>query len=419
VQQRTADLTAVVEENLAGAHVVRGMAAERQQIAALERAAERQRWAAEEEIRLRARYQPLLEALPRLAIALFVLYGGYLAVHGEVTVGTLVLFTVYVAFLQHPFRVLGFIVMMGQRARASAGRIFEVVDAQPEIVTPPGAPDLIDPLGLVTFEHVRFGYGDGPDVLHDVSLELRPGETVALVGRTGCGKSTLARLVPRFYDVRDGRVTVDGHDVRELTLESLRTHVGIVLEEPFLFTSSIRDNIAFGRPDALLDDVQEAARAAGATAFIEELPDGFDTVVGERGYTLSGGQRQRISIARMLLHNPKVLVLDDATSAIDVQVEQQIHDALERLLEGRTTLVIAHRLSTIAVADRVAFLKDGVIAATGTHRELLDTVPEYADVLLHIEDRAAAAMQQDKQAPAPPSWSDADADLPRSLDDLR
>ena len=264
------------------------------------------------------------------------------------------------------------ILMMGQRAAASAQRIYEVLDEQPDVVDRPGAVDLVECRGDVHFDDVSVRRTpNGTPVLDDFELHLRPGETVALVGRTGSGKSTVARLLARFYDVTGGAVRIDGHDVRDLTLPSLRHHIGMVLDEPFLFSVSIRDNIAYGRPDAPFDDVVAAAAiAAGADDFIRALPEGYDTVVGERGYTLSGGQRQRIAIARTLLVNPPILVLDDATSAIDVQIEQQIHDALRELMAGRTTLIIAHRLSTISLADRVAVLEGGRVVAEGTHAEL-------------------------------------------------
>jgi ATP-binding cassette subfamily B protein len=271
--------------------------------------------------------------------------------------------------------------MMGQRASASAKRLYEVLDEKPEIVDSPTAVDLSDVRGDVEFHGVRFGYADGPDVLDTLSLRLDSGETVALVGRTGSGKSTVARLLPRFYDVREGCVTVDGHDVRDVTLHSLRDAVGIVLDEPFLFSASVRDNIAYGRPDADFTDIERVARLSGAHEFIMELSEGYDTVIGERGYTLSGGQRQRIAIARTLLVNPPVLVLDDATSAIDVQVEQEIHAGLRTLFAGRTTLIIAHRLSTISLADRVVLMDGGRIVADGTHAELLANTPLYAEVL--------------------------------------
>ena len=296
-----------------------------------------------------------MENLPRLGMALTLLYGGYLAIDGKVTVGTIITFSSYVLLLQAPFRMLGFFMIMSQRAAASAERIFEILDTPAEIVDRPGATDLVDPAGAVTFDDVSFRYGaDDPLVLDDFDLEVRAGETMALVGGTGSGKSTVARILLRFYDADEGAVRIDGHDVRDLSMASLRHHVGMVTDEPFLFSSSIHDNIAYARPDATMDEVVAAAKAANAHGFILELSDGYDTVIGERGYTLSGGQRQRIAIARTLLADPAVLVLDDATSAVDVRVEAEIHEALERLSEDRTTIVIAHRLSTIALADRVA-----------------------------------------------------------------
>jgi ATP-binding cassette subfamily B protein len=302
-------------------------------------------------------------------------------------------FNVYLLMMQAPFMMLGMLIMMGQRASASAERIYEILDEQATIVDRPNAVDLSDSRGDVRFEHVRFAYGtqsrvalsveDGgnPDVLSDFNLHLRSGETVALVGRTGSGKSTVARLLARFYDVSDGAVFVDDHDVRDLTLTSLRANTGVVLDEPFLFSLSIRDNIAYGRPDASTEEVLAAAQAAGADGFVRRLPAGYDTVVGERGYTLSGGQRQRIAIARALLINPPILILDDATSAIDVKVEQKIHSALRVLMQDRTTWIVAHRLSTISLADRVVLLDGGKIVADGTHAELLVSTPLYSEVL--------------------------------------
>ncbi len=284
--------------------------------------------------------------------------------------------------------MLGMLIMMGQRAAASADRIYEILDEQPTVTDSPDAVDLVDCKGDVQFSHVDFAYNDDAEqlVLADFDLHIRPGETVALVGRTGSGKSTVARLLNRFYDVKHGSVRIDGHDVRDLTLASLRANVGVVLDEPFLFSMSIRDNIAYGKPSASLEEVERAARAAGAEEFVLDLPEGYDTVVGERGYTLSGGQRQRIAIARTLLVNPPITVLDDATSAIDVQVEQVIHAGLRTEMEGRTTLIIAHRLSTIALADRVVLLDQHKVVADGTHTELLETTPLYAEILAQASE---------------------------------
>ncbi|HEY5024677.1 MAG TPA: ABC transporter ATP-binding protein [Acidimicrobiales bacterium] len=392
IQARLADVATIVDENVNGVRVVRSFAAEKEQLRTLAKAADKVQWGYVKDADLRARWTPAVQNLPQVGLALVLGFGGYMVIHGTLGLGAIVAFNSYLLMLQAPFMMLGMIIMMGQRAAASAERIYEILDEEPTIVDRPGALDLVDCTGDIRFEKVGFSYGpDLPLVLRHLDLHLRPGETVALVGRTGSGKSTVARLIPRFYDVTQGAFTIDGHDVRDLTIESLRANVGVVLDDAFLFSVSIRDNIAYGRPDADIADVETAARAAGADAFIRELPEGYDTVVGERGYTLSGGQRQRITIARTLLVNPPILVLDDATSAIDVQVEQQIHDALRVLMEGRTTLIVAHRLSTISLADRVVLLEDGRIIADGTHTELLETTPQYAEVLAQAEPDAAAA----------------------------
>ncbi len=390
VQGRLADVATTVEENVTGVRVVKAFAGERQQIGQLARQAAALRWASVQVTDSRARYAPLMENLPRLGMALTLLYGGHLAIDGRVTVGTIITFSAYVLLLQAPFRMLGFFLMLGQRAAASAGRIFEILDTPPDVVDRPGAVELTDPDGLVEFEGVRFRYGTdddpGPDVLAGFDLRIEPGETMAIVGGTGSGKSTVARALLRFYDVAGGAVRIDGHDVRDVTAVSLRHHVGVVSDEPFLFSTSIAENIAYARPDASRAEIEDAARAANAHDFVSRLSEGYDTVVGERGYTLSGGQRQRVAIARTLLADPAVLILDDATSAVDVRVEAQIHEALERLSADRTTIVIAHRLSTIALADRVALLDGGWVIALGTHQELLAGEPRYREILATAVD---------------------------------
>jgi ATP-binding cassette subfamily B protein len=394
IQARLADVATIVDENINGVRVVKSFAGESRQLTLLARAADRLQWSYVKDADLRAQFTPAVQNLPQVGLALVLLVGGYLVVHDRLTVGDILTFSFYIVMLQAPFQMLGMLIMMGQRAAASAGRIYEILDEQPSIVDRANAVDLDECRGDIVFDRVRFGYlADGPRVLDGLDLHLAPGETVAVVGRTGSGKSTLARLLARLYDVDDGAVHIDGHDVRDLTLASLRANVGIVLDEPFLFSVSARANIAYGRPDADLADIRAAAVAAGAEEFIEALPEGYDTVVGERGYTLSGGQRQRIAIARTLLVNPPILVLDDATSAIDVQVEQRIHAALRDLMRDRTTLIVAHRLSTISLADRVVLVDGGQIVADGTHAELMATTPLYAEVLAQGE-REGALVQE-------------------------
>jgi ATP-binding cassette subfamily B protein len=390
IQARLAGVATVVDENVNGVRVVKSFAQEQAELDKLTRAARKVEWAYIKDADIRGEFTPWVQNLPQIGLGLVLGVGGWLVINGTLNVGEILAFNLYFGMLQAPFMMLGQLVMMGQRAKASAERIFEILDEGPEIIERPGAIDLEAVEGSVTFRHVDFSYGNGTEIFDDLDVEISPGEAVAIVGETGTGKSTLARLLTRFYDVTGGSVEIDGHDVRDVTLASLRATVGVVQDEPFLFSVSIRDNIAYGRPDATHEEVESAARAANAHRFVMRLPDGYATVVGERGYTLSGGQRQRIAIARTLLLNPPVLILDDATSSIDVHVEQEIHAALDALLEHRTTLIIAHRLSTISLASRVILLDGGRMVATGTHAELLRTTPLYSEVLARtgVDDRS-------------------------------
>jgi ATP-binding cassette subfamily B protein len=389
-QARLAEIATLVEENVTGVRIVKSFAAELNQIRALATAARRAQWAHVKQVDIRAKYAPILQSLPSLGLVFVLFYAGYLVINDQLDLGAILLFSSYIVRLVAPFRILGFMLVLNERSRASAARIYEILDTAPDVQDRPGAIDLVDTRGDVEFRNVTFRYADGPEVLKDFSLKLGRGETVALVGRTGCGKSTVARLLMRFYDVTDGAVLVDDKDVRDLTQESLRSHIGLVADDAFLFSDSIRNNIAYGRPNAPMEDVIDAARAAGADDFVQQLPEGYESIIGERGYDLSGGQRQRVSIARLLVTDPAILILDDATSSVDVQIELEIHDALNRVMEGRTTLVIAHRLSTINLADRVVLMESGRIVASGSHAELMRTEPRYAEVLAHLEEEIEA-----------------------------
>jgi len=383
VQARQADVATIVDENIQGARVVKAFAQEPNQVQHLAGAARSLRWAGTALADARARNAPIMEALPRLGLALVLLFGGIRAIDGNIQIGELVTFSTFVLMLATPFRMVGFILIQWQRAGAAAVRVFEILDEQPEIVDPPDALPLTNLMGRITFESVGFAYptGDGTPVLDGLSLDIQPGETVAIVGRTGSGKSTIARLLTRFYDIDSGRVCLDGHDVSSIALTDLRREVTIAADDPFLFATTIRDNVEFARPGSPDRAIEAALFDAAAHGFVADLPDGVSTEIGERGLTLSGGQRQRLALARTLLADPTVLILDDATSAVDVAIEQQIHDALTARRSNRTTILIAHRLSTIALADRVILIDDGKVAATGTHTNLLATEPRYSAIL--------------------------------------
>ena len=380
VQQRIAELTAEAEENVGGVRVVKAFAQEQRQLHRFNRAVARVFDQSMISTRLRAFYAPLIGFVPQLGLAALLYVGGRQAINGSLDIGDFVAFYGYVLMLTSPMRMLGMALGMAQRAVASGARVFELLDREPQLTSVPGAPPLPAGGGRVELRNVTFGYEGGEPVLRNVSLEVEAGRTVALVGPTGSGKTTLVLLVPRLYDVQEGAVLVDGVDVRDVDPGSLRHEVAVVSDDAFLFSAPLRENIAYARPDASDEEVERAAARAGLAELIEELPEGYDTLVGERGLTLSGGQRQRVAIARALLSEPRILVLDDATSSVDATTESRIKNALSEVMEGRTTFVIAHRLSTIALADEVVVLEDGEIMARGTHRELLETSPLYREI---------------------------------------
>ncbi len=392
LQEELADLSGVVEESVAGIRVVKGFGSEKLQVARLRHEADAVRDRSLDAARLRAGFIPLVDLVPTLSLVAILWYGGHQVLNGNLELGYLVAFNSYVLMLIWPMRMLGMLLAQASRSSAAAGRVHEVLATEPAIVDTSGARPLPDGPGEIRFEDVRFGYGSasGPRVLQDLDLVVRGGEAVALVGATGSGKTTVARLVPRFYDVDGGQVRLDGVDVRAIELQRLRRSVGIVFEDTFLFTDSVRANIAFADPDASQEAVERAARLAGAAEFIDDLPDGYDTLIGEHGFSLSGGQRQRIAIARAVLADPRVLILDDATSSVDPTKEHEIRGALREVMHGRTTLIIAHRPATIALADRVVLLADGVVVAEGTHEELLERSGRYRAVLAQAEAAGAA-----------------------------
>jgi ATP-binding cassette subfamily B protein len=383
VQQTLAEVAIVAEESITGVHVVKSFAQEESRSARFTNAANtvfRKTLAANLQ---RAIYVPLLTFLPLVAQAFVLLVAGRMVISGELSLGAFFAFNLLLAMLVMPLRMLGMWIGQAQRAIAAGERIFEVLDEPEEVSDAPDAQPLPPGPGEIVFESVSFGYDPERLVLDDVDLRIGAGRTVALIGRTGSGKTTLATLVPRFYDATGGRILVDDVDVRHLVRRSLRREIGVISQDPFLFSASIRDNIALGMPDAPHEAVEAAARAAQAHEFIEELPHGYETVVGERGITLSGGQRQRIAIARALLIDPRILVLDDATASVDATTEARIRAGLREVMRDRTTIIIAHRLSTIALADEVVVLDEGRIAARGTQAELLESSPVFREIHEH------------------------------------
>ncbi|HSD76544.1 MAG TPA: ABC transporter ATP-binding protein [Solirubrobacteraceae bacterium] len=382
VQQRVAELTAEVEEDISGVRVVKAFAREERQLERFRGRVARVFDQAMVSTRLQAFYNPLIGFLPQLGLAAILFFGGRRVVDGSMTLGDFTAFYTYLLMLLSPMRTLGISLGMAQRATAAGARLFQILDREPRIVSRPGAPPLPAGAGRVEFRGVCLEYeGAGDRALHDVTLTVEAGTTVALVGATGSGKTTLVQLIPRLYDVTAGAVLVDGADVRDVDLDSLRSQVAIVDDAPFLFSASVAENIAYARPEATREEIEEAARHAQAHDFISRLPDGYDTRVGERGLTLSGGQRQRVAIARAFLADPRILVLDDATSSVDASTEHEIKAALRDVMQGRTTLIIAHRLSTISLAEEIVVLERGRLAAQGTHDELLDESPLYREIV--------------------------------------
>ncbi|MEU6093409.1 ABC transporter ATP-binding protein [Streptomyces sp. NPDC047079] len=398
-QAQAAAVAGVVDGAVSGVRVVKGFGQEEQETGKLREGGRRLYAGRLRTIRLNARYTPALQAVPALGQVAMLALGGWLAVRGHITLGTFVAFSAYLAQLVGPVRMLAVVLTVGQQARAGAERVLELIDTEPSLTD--GTKELpADAPATVEFDDVSFAYRDGRPVLDGLSFAIRSGETLAVVGSSGSGKSTVSLLLPRFYDVTHGAVLVGGHDVRELTLGSLRAAIGLVPEDSFLFSDTVRNNIAYGRPDATDEQIERAARAAQADRFIAELPDGYATKVGEHGLTLSGGQRQRVALARAILTDPRLLVLDDATSAVDARVEHEIHEALKQVMEGRTTLLIAHRRSTLNLADRIAVLDGGRLSDIGTHEELQERSALYRRLLTDPDE--LGGVSPGHPLPAPP-----------------
>lgn len=388
IQEQMGTLSNVMQESLTGIHVVKAFAREPHELDKFDR--ENNEWFSRRQglIRKWANNWPFMTFLIMLSIFFLLWFAGPSALRGDITVGSLFALISYVLMLNSPVQRLGFLVNLAATAGASATRVFEIIDLPQEVVDRADALALTAPRGDVKFEHVSFSYRDGLHVLADVDFHAKPGDKIALIGPTGSGKTTITNLLPRFYDATSGQILVDDHDVRELQLKSLRGHIGIVLQEPFLFSQTVRENIAYGRTDASMEDIVAAAKVARAHEFILELEEGYDTRVGERGVTLSGGQKQRIAIARALLADPRILILDDSTSSVDTETEHLIQEALGELMTGRTTFIIAQRLLTLKHADCILVVQDGRIAERGTHEELLANDGLYRQIYdLQLKDQ--------------------------------
>ncbi|MCA1830191.1 MAG: ABC transporter ATP-binding protein/permease [Actinobacteria bacterium] len=380
VQDNTGDLATIIEESAVGIRIVKAFGRGEHQSAKFRSGADSVYVSSVEATYLHARFRALLRLLPNLNLITVLAIGGYSVIHGSLTPGDLATFVLYLFSLNWPIRSIGWILANAEEARTAAERFFEVIDTEPDIVDRPDARALPSATGRVSLQNVSFRYGSGEWILRDVTLDIEPGETLAVVGATGSGKTTLLSLVPRLYDVTEGAVKLDGVDVRDITLPSLRSHIRVAFEDPVLFSMSARENLLLGNPDATEDDMRHALETANAS-FVYDLPWGLDTRIGEQGYSLSGGQRQRLALARAVIGRPRVLVLDDPLSAVDVHTEAEIEAALAHVLQGVTALLVVHRPSTLALADRVALLHEGTIAAVGTHAELMERLPVYRDIL--------------------------------------
>jgi ATP-binding cassette subfamily B protein len=409
-QQESGEVVGLVDEAIGGVRVVKGFGQEEQEQEQLEAASAKLFASRLRMIRLTARYNPALTAIPSLGMVGVLALGGWLAIQGSISLGTFLAFSAYLALMTGPVRMLTYMITLGQEARASVIRVFDIIDSRPVITDRPDAIELPRDAAGLSFDDVRFGYVPSEPVLRGVSFRVEPGETVAVVGASGSGKSTLAQLLPRFYDPQGGSVRIGGYDVADVTRDSLRAALGLVMEDSFLFSTTVRANIAYGRPDATEEEIVAAAQAAQAHEFIVRLPAGYDTVVGEQGLTLSGGQRQRVALARALVTDPRVLVLDDATSAIDPRLEAEIHAALGEVMRGRTTLIIAHRQSTLHLADRIVVLDGGRVADMGTQEELTERCALYRQLIagedadadvLPIRPRQARTVEDLLDGPAP------------------
>jgi len=396
VQAEQAQLANVVEETVSGVRVVKGFGAEQVQFKKLEKEANDIFGEAMKAAKIRSNFLPAIDVLPALGAVGVLGVGGHRVLSGQLSIGDLVAFNVYLTLLVWPLRNIGMIVALGQRAAAALVRIHEVLSTISDIKDPEvhqtfaTATSSTTQLGAVKFDHVQFGYDPTQPVLTNFNLEILAGESIAIVGATGSGKSTVARLLLRFYDTNNGHVFIDGVDIRKIKLRELRQQIGVVFEDTVLFNDTVTNNISFAKPDAAQEDLERAAKLAGAHDFILQLPNGYDTIIGERGFSLSGGQRQRIAIARAIISDPRVLILDDATSAVDPSKEGEIRDAMRTVMSGRTTIVIAHRPGTIALAQRVVFIDDSTVAAIGKHEELVSTNVRYREVLANMEQSKTA-----------------------------